>query len=225
MLNSLTGLIYPNLCVGCNGVLLAAENMLCTACIQGLPETHFHLEYDNHLEKTFWGRVNLQRAFAFLTFRKQGIVQHILHELKYGNNPELGVMLGRMYGSKLRDAGISFDYVVAIPLHPKKLKLRGYNQSDCFAQGLCESLNSHHLKDVVIRKKATETQTRKNRFERWLNVGEVFAISNPDLLQQKSVLLVDDVITTGATIEACAQPILACTPNLSVASIACVVHQ
>ena len=225
MLNPLISLLYPNLCVGCNGALLAAETYFCTTCIQGLPETNFHLLPDNQLEKTFWGRIPLERAFAFLTFRKQGIVQHILHELKYGNKPELGVVVGRMYGSKLRDAGVQFDAIIAIPLHPKKLKLRGYNQSDCFAQGLSESLNCAHLKDVVVRKKATETQTRKGRFDRWLNVGEVFEVAHPEFIQQKKVLLVDDVITTGATIEGCAHPILAHTKHLSVASIACVVHQ
>ncbi len=225
MLNPLISLLYPNLCVGCNGVLLAAETYFCTSCIQGFPETNFHLVPDNQLEKTFWGRIPLERAFAFLTFRKQGIVQHILHELKYGNNPELGVAVGRMYGSKLREAGVQFDAIIAIPLHPKKLKLRGYNQSDCFAQGLSESLNCAHLKEAVVRKKSTETQTRKGRFDRWLNVGEVFKVVQPELIMHKKVLLVDDVITTGATIEGCAHPILEHTKHLSVASIACVVHQ
>ncbi len=225
MLNSLVGLLFPNLCVGCNGVLLAAEEHICTHCIDHFPETKFHTIPENQLEKAFWGRIKIERAFSFLTFRKQGIVQNILHELKYSNNPDLGVMLGQMYGSKLREYGMHFDAIVAIPLHEKKEKIRGYNQSDCFAQGLTQSLKCEHLKNVVVRDKFTETQTKKARFDRWLNVGDVFGIKSPALIQNKKILLVDDVITTGATIEACAQSILVHTPHLSVASIACVVNQ
>jgi ComF family protein len=225
MINTLVGLIFPNLCVGCNGVLLAAEQHICTHCIENFPETKFHTLPENQLEKAFWGRVNIERAYSFLVFRKQGIVQKILHELKYSNNPELGIMLGQIYGSKLREFGIGFDAVIAIPLHEKKQKLRGYNQSDCFAQGIAQSLQCAHLKNVVVRNKYTDTQTKKGRFDRWLNVGDVFGIETPDLIQHKKVLLVDDVITTGATIEACAHSILNYTPHLSVASIACVVNQ
>jgi ComF family protein len=206
-------------------VLIAAEQHICTHCIDNFPETKFHTLPENQLEKAFWGRVKLESAYSFLIFRKQGIVQRILHELKYSNNPELGVMLGQIYGSKLREHGIHFDAIIAIPLHEKKEKLRGYNQSDCFAQGLAQSLKCEHLKNVVVRDKFTETQTKKARFDRWLNVGDVFGIKNPFLIQNKKVLLVDDVITTGATIEACAQSILVHTPHLSVASIACVVNQ
>ncbi len=225
MLNTLVGLIFPNLCVGCNGVLLAAEQYICTHCIENFPETKFHTLPENQLEKAFWGRVKLEQAFSFLIFRKQGIVQKILHELKYSNNPELGIILGQLYGSKLKESGINFDVIVAIPLHEKKQKLRGYNQSDCFAQGLAQSLKCAHYTNVVVRKKHTDTQTKKGRFDRWLNVGDVFDIESPELITNKKVLLVDDVITTGATIEACAHSILNHTAHLSVASIACVVNQ
>lgn len=225
MLNTLAGLIFPNLCVGCNGALLAAEHLICTTCIQNFPETHFHKQANNQLEQAFWGRVPLQQAFAFLIFKKEGIVQKLLHELKYSNNPEIGILLGRMYGSKLRQDGVTFDAVLAIPLHKSKQKLRGYNQSDCFAQGISESLGCMHYTNVLTRNKSTETQTKKGRFDRWLNVDEVFTVAQSELIQNKKVLLVDDVITTGATIEACAQSLIKHTPNLSVASIACVVHQ
>ena len=152
-------------------------------------------------------------------------MQKLLHELKYSNNPEIGVLLGRMYGSKLRQDGITFDAVLAIPLHKSKQKIRGYNQSDCFAQGISESLACVHYTDVLVRNKSTETQTKKGRFDRWLNVDEVFTVKQRELIQNKKILLVDDVITTGATIEACAQSLIKHTPNLSVASIACVVNQ
>lgn len=225
MLAALSNLIFPHLCIGCNGVLLKAEKHICTFCINNLPETHFHLLPENDLEKTFWGRVRLQRAFSFLVFRKKGVVQHLLHELKYANNPELGIFLGRIYGSKLKQAGIAFDGVAAIPLHSSKQKMRGYNQSDCFAKGLSETLQCEHLVTSVKRNKSTETQTRKNRIQRWDNVESVFEIVKPETIRDKNILLVDDVITTGATIEACAQSILKHTEKLSVASIACVVNQ
>lgn len=225
MLGALSNIIFPNLCVGCNGVLLKAENQLCTFCIDHFPETGFHLVSGNDLEKTFWGRVRLERAFSFLIFRKKGIVQTLLHELKYANNPELGILLGRLYASKLKQAGITFDAVVAIPLHASKQKLRGYNQSDCFAQGLSEVFNCAHLTSSVKRNRSTETQTRKDRIQRWDNVDTVFEVVEPEGIKDKKILLVDDVITTGATIEACAQSILKHTGKLSVASIACVVNQ
>jgi ComF family protein len=225
MLHSLVGIAFPNLCVGCNTALFGGEVFLCINCIHQFPESDFHLQPDNQLEKAFWGRVPLKRAFAFLMFKKKGIVQQLLHELKYGNQPDLGVFIGKLYGSKLKEAGFTFDGIVAIPLHAKKQKLRGYNQSDTFAQGLSEALGCNHLKTAIVRKKATTTQTNKSRFERWINVDEVFQVNEPELLLNKNILLVDDVITTGATIEACAQEILKHTPHLNVASIACVVHQ
>src|SRR6218665_231308 len=114
MFRALAGLVFPNLCVGCNGVLLKAEKQICTTCLENMPETHFHTREENDLEKIFWGRVRLARAFSFLIFRKKGIVQNLLHELKYGDNPELGIMLGQLYGSKLKQAGIRFDAIVAV---------------------------------------------------------------------------------------------------------------
>lgn len=225
MLRALVGLVFPNLCVGCNSALFAGEHFVCLNCIQQFPESRFHLVQENSLEKTFWGRVPLKGAYSFLLFKKKGIVQKLLHELKYGNQPDLGIFLGKLYGSKLKEAGITFDAIVAVPLHPKKKKLRGYNQSDTFAKGLSEVLDCEHYEKAVVRKKATSTQTKKNRYDRWLNVDEVFEVIRPELLANKKILLVDDVITTGATIEACAQEILNHTPHLSVASIACVVHQ
>lgn len=225
MLAPLLNLLFPDLCVACNGALVAGEQHLCTKCLNHLPETHYHREVGNQLEKTFWGRIHPERVFAFLAFKKQGMVQRLLHELKYGNNPELGQMLGNMYGAQLSAEGLMYDGVLAIPLHPAKEKQRGYNQSDCFAKGLSEGLGCAHLHKVVARKRHTSTQTRKSRFERWVNVGDVFEVEKPELITGKRILLVDDVITTGATIEACAQRLMLYTPHISIGSIACVVHQ
>lgn len=225
MLSDLINIVFPDLCVGCNGTLLKAEKYICTYCIRELPETHFHTQPGNDLEKTFWGRVPLEQAFAFLSFRKKGIVQSILHELKYGNNPDLGVLVGELYGTRLRESGLGYDVILAVPLHPSKEKSRGYNQSDCFARGLSHILKAEHCTGALRRIRSTETQTRKTREQRWDNVETVFEVSKPGLLAGKRVLLVDDVITTGATIEACAAGILQHTSRLSVAGIACVVNQ
>lgn len=225
MIASLINLIFPELCVACNGTLVTGEQHICTICLSHLPETNYHQHAGNQLEKAFWGRITPERAFSFLAFKKAGMVQRLLHELKYGNNPELGKMLGNMYGSKLKADGLSFDGVLAIPLHPAKEKQRGYNQSDCFASGLSNGLGCDHISSALVRKRYTPTQTRKSRFERWMNVGDVFEVANPEVIAGRRLLLVDDVITTGATIEACVNSLIQYTSRISIGSIACVVHQ
>lgn len=203
MLRALANLFFPELCVTCNNVLYRNEQFLCMACLASMPETGFDTVEGNKLERMFWGRVRVERAFSFLHFRKHSKVQHLLHELKYGNNPALGVYLGRLYGSKLKQSGYMPDAVAAIPLHKTKLRKRGYNQSAMFAEGLAMSLQVPHVSDAIVRVKRTDTQTNKSRFMRWSNVDTVFDVKNENVLKHKHLLLVDDVITTGATIEAC----------------------
>ncbi|MES2780982.1 MAG: phosphoribosyltransferase family protein [Bacteroidota bacterium] len=221
MLRELIHLFYPRLCIACNGNLLRNESFLCTGCLFHLPQTHFHTLPENSLAKIFWGRLPLEQAMAFLHFKKGNAVQHILHEIKYKDNKELAVFIGTYYGSLLKKAGMNWDAVAAIPLHKSKLKKRGYNQSGLIAQGLATSLGVEDLSESLLRVKATETQTRKHRFERWENVEEVFAIKHVPSFTGKHILLVDDVITTGATLEACGKVILEIPGSkLSVASIA-----
>lgn len=215
-------MVYPNLCQGCTIPLVGAENVLCTTCLFNLPETNYHLTQNNPIEQTFWGRVPVERAFSFLYFKQKGIVQNLLHGLKYKNKPEVGEYMGKIYGAKLKQAGFTFDYIVPVPLHKNKQRIRGYNQSECFAIGLCQALQIKYVPAILVRKKATATQTKKARFDRWQNVETVFSINKAEVIKNKKVLLVDDVITTGATIEACAQGIVAHTNQLYVASIACV---
>jgi ComF family protein len=221
MFHHLLGILFPKLCIGCNRSLLKNEEAICTSCVYDLPRTHYHAQKDNPLEKTFWGRVPIERAFSFLYFKKGNITQRILHELKYKGDKELGTLIGRMYASELKDHIQPVDAVVAIPLHSSKLRKRGYNQSDLFAEGLAQQLNITNMSASVTRKMATETQTKKSRFERWENVAEVFEIKHPEAFTRKHILLVDDVVTTGATIEACATALLQ-VPfcKISVASIA-----
>ena len=221
MFASILQLIFPRNCVACSNTLRKNENHLCTQCLIELPQTRFHETKDNVLAKTFWGRLTLEHALAFLFFKKGNIVQHILHEIKYKNNTDLALFVGQYYGSILAQANLKFDAVLPIPLHKSKLKKRGYNQSEEIVKGLCQSLHPENLSQYIVRKKATETQTRKTRYERWENVEQIFELKELSVFKNRHILLVDDVITTGATIEACAQA-LETTENckISLASIA-----
>lgn len=223
MLGDIIRLLYPRLCVACHTSLLKSEEFLCSSCLLNLPYTHFHLEAGNALEKNFWGRVPVQAATSLFFFRSGGSVQKILHSLKYNENKELAEYLGKLLGQSIRKwiDEKKIESVVAVPLHKSKLRKRGYNQSEYFANGLAQTLGLENVCHAVKRTKATETQTKKSRTERIDNVERIFELSDPPSVQGKHLLLVDDVITTGATIEACAE-ILLQEPDtkLSIASIA-----
>jgi ComF family protein len=223
LLNSLLNIVFPNLCVVCNHNLHTQELHICLNCQINLPKTNYHLYKDNPVEKAFWGRFPLQKAFSFLYFNNKGAAQKLLHELKYKQNKELAYFLGVLYAQQLKEIIIEHDIsaIVAIPLHHTKLKLRGYNQSEWFVNGLANEMPIANYNSLLTRIKATETQTKKTRFERWQNVEQIFSIKNKDLLEGRHILLVDDVITTGATIESCALELLKIKDvKLSVASIA-----
>lgn len=209
-INDLVSIFYPRLCVGCGDALQRNESHLCLRCILHLPETNYHLSKENPLEKIFWGRAKVENVFSFLYFRKGNTVQSILHQLKYKGNKEIGAFMGEMYGKKLADAGClaDVDVIVPIPLHPKKMRLRGYNQSEWIAMGLSKGLNVPYSNDFLVRATFTETQTKKARFSRWENVKDVFQASRTDELAGKHVLVCDDVLTTGATTEAAIQKLL-----------------
>lgn len=203
-------LFFPDLCCACGDHLVSHEYQLCTACLYDLPYTHFHLQPDNPVARQFWGRIPVKAAFAYLYFHKQGKVQNLIHHLKYKNRPRLGNLLGEMYGRELRKHGLvsSIDYIIPVPLHTSRLKSRGYNQSYCIAEGLACILGIPLGDKYLNRSKPTGTQTHKGRFERFENMVEVFRLQNADELVDKHILLVDDVITTGATLEACALSLL-----------------
>jgi len=188
-----------------------------------MPITNYHLFPDNSLAQRFWGRVNITHAFAYLKYIKSGKVQQIIHSLKYGGLEEIGLLMGNWYGHELKTNQFenSFDLILPIPLHPNRKKQRGYNQSDSFAQGLSETLNVPWEDEVLIRQLSSNTQTKKKRLDRWENVKDIFALAQPEQVAGKRILLVDDVITTGATIEACAQKIVeAGCKSISVGAIA-----
>lgn len=214
-------LFFPNYCLGCTNSLFRGEEILCTRCILELPKTRYHDQIDNTIKSRLSGRIPLTYAMAFLKFRKTGVVQHLLHQLKYNNHPEVGIRLGKIYGKDLVDSGLGkeFDLIVPIPLHESRKRRRGYNQSAKFAEGLSSSMDIPWDESVAERKIKTATQTRKSKIERWENVKDVFLVKHPKKIVNKRILLIDDVITTGATLEACGQQLL--NHGCSELSIAC----
>jgi len=203
-------LLFPRTCCLCNRSLFGFENQLCRICIEALPVTNYHLRpEDNDLKSKIMGLTRVNRVLSYLRFTKKGTSQKLLHTLKYRNKPELGNLVGKMYGQLLLENGFGscWDTVIPVPLHPIKLKRRGYNQSERFAGGLAESLGLTVVKDLK-RIRYTETQTNKSRLKRWHNVENVFSLDNQRGVSGKSVLLVDDVMTTGATLAACANVLL-----------------
>lgn len=198
-------LFYPNICVSCGRQLTRAEEVLCLLCQVDLPETGYHRFLDNPVARKFWGRVELQGATALYHFRKGSMVQHVLHQLKYNRKREVGLKLGRHFALQLKES-VPYRYaevIVPVPLHKKKEHKRGYNQSAVFAEGLSKALSIPIAKDALRRNVSTTTQTRKARIDRWDNIEKVFELNHPQKVAGKHVMLVDDVITTGATIEAC----------------------
>ncbi len=205
MFQSFLDLIFPRICAGCQHPLHLNEEHICTDCRFDLPKTNSHIELDRKLINKFAGKVNLEHSLAYLKFVKGGKVQKIMHEIKYKGNEELGEMLGRWYGGDLKEKGYSgqFDLVLPVPLHKKRLIVRGYNQSDCLAKGLAESLGIEWRNDILKRGIETESQISKSRLERYKNMQDVFFIENFEGLQTRKIVIVDDTLTTGATLESC----------------------
>ncbi|MFO7369570.1 MAG: ComF family protein [Bacteroidales bacterium] len=215
-------LIYPRTCAACGNILLNNEKVLCLSCYAELPRTRFHNNPENEVARLFWGRVLLRNATSFIFFNKDSNYRKILHELKYKDQRQVGHEMGRLFGLELRDTPFSqADMIIPVPLHPAKQRKRGYNQSELIAEGVSQVLSIPVRNNLISRKMKTATQTRKNRFDRWLNVKDTFQVQDIAALNDNHILLVDDVITTGATIEACAGSILAnCQVSLSVISLA-----
>ncbi len=206
----LFAIIFPNNCNACGKALYKHEELICNYCKAHLPYTNFHTIIDNPVEKVFWGRVQFQTAATLLYFHKGSRVQSLMHRFKYKGKKEIGHYLGLIYGEVLkRDAVLNnAELIIPVPLHPEKLRKRGYNQSLWFAKGLAQVLQIPVEEENLVRVVASLTQTRKSRYERWENVESIFEVKHPERLQNKHLILVDDVITTGATIEACAQTLL-----------------
>lgn len=209
-LKDFANLIFPDLCFACGESLLSYEKFICLHCEYALPKTHFEVLKDNPIEQIFWGRANINAATAFLRFEKGGRVQRLLHALKYHGQQELGVLMGEQMAESIADIRrfSAIDAIIPVPLHPKKFKKRLFNQSECLANGISKVLDVPVLNNTLIRKIFNPTQTRKSRYQRWENVDGIFELQMPKAVSGKHVLLVDDVVTTGSTLEACALPLL-----------------
>lgn len=209
-LNDFFALFFPRTCHACGETLVSGEHCICTFCQFHLPFARLNREKENKLTEIFWGRVPIETGAPLFFFHKGGKVQHLIHRFKYKGFREIGHFLGVLHGNDLRESPYyqGLHMVIPVPLHPAKLRKRGFNQSEIFAGGLAESLHIPMVTDGLLRIIPTSTQTRKTRFRRWENVESVFHIPDPSVFKNKNILLVDDVVTTGSTLEACTQRLL-----------------
>lgn len=203
LINDFLSLIYPRHCQACGLLLYPQELSICKLCRLTLPKSNFHLTAENPLTLMLGGRVPLKQSLCLYLFEKSGKVQRLVHAIKYQQHKDLAVLLGKLLGEdfKLSQPQCHFHFIVPIPLHPDKQKARGFNQSEAFARGLSEVLNVPVDTNILRRIKASTTQTRKKKYQRWENVEGIFALSTTPDLSNKHLLIVDDVVTTGATID------------------------
>ena len=216
-------LLFPSICNACGTHLFYGEKEICIKCLRDLPFTDFHLYADNPVAKQLWGRLPNTNAMAMLYFRKGTKVQNLMHSLKYKNKTEVGVRLGNLLGEKLKASELynHIDLIIPVPLHLSKQRLRGYNQSEKIASGIAEVLDVKFSEGHLFRTKSTETQTKKARYTRFENMQSVFDVKHEEELENLHILLVEDVITTGATLEACGNTLLNTSiKKLSIAAIA-----
>lgn len=205
-LYSFISLLFPRCCVVCGRSLAKGEECICAMCNINLPRTNYHLQKDNQVEQLFWGKIPLERATSFFFYRKGSDFRQILHQLKYGGQKEIGAIMGRYMASELTVSGFfeGIDVIIPVPLHKRKQRIRGYNQSEWIARGISAVTGICIDTEVIVRRKHTDTQTRKSTFERWENVDGIFELHHAESLKGKHLLVVDDVLTTGATTVACA---------------------
>ena len=206
ILNDINSILLPKVCFGCNARLNRGEYHLCTVCRNELPLTEYSFNVENAVDRIFYGRINIKKANSFLFFIEKGIVKNLIHHLKYRNQEQIGTFLGDWHGQIIAENNFidKIDYVIPVPLHRRKLRKRGYNQVSTFGKRLAHHLNAEFLENALIKTANTKTQTKKGRIGRWQNNRALYLLTDAKLLENKNILLVDDVITTGATMEICA---------------------
>ncbi len=198
-------LFFPSTCLTCGNRLVKNEHCICIPCLYDIPRVKFNNYRDNQVIKMFWGRVTIQYAMAYYYFSRGSKYRKLIHQLKYNHQKEIGILLGKQLGNELLHSPMrDVDIIIPVPLHKQKLLQRGYNQSEVIATGIGKILNKPVITNILYRTVNTKTQTKKSRYERWENIKDVFQLHDKTLLKRKHVLLVDDVITTGATLESCA---------------------
>lgn len=204
--DSLLHLFFPHVCSACGTDIISTDSFICMKCLEAMPETGFELHPGNPVEKLFWGRLKLEAATAQFYFTKESLMQHLMHQLKYKGNKELGLQLGRIMGDQLKRSNrFAADALIPLPLFPDKEKKRGYNQATILCEGIAETTGIPVIKHAIVRPQHTETQTKKSRVERWKNIEGRFMLADPEVVLNKHLLLVDDVVTTGATLESCGE--------------------
>ncbi len=215
-------LVYPNNCESCGRNLISGENIICTNCLYEIPRTNFHKQNENKVEELFWGRIKIEHATALYFFQKGSRFQKIIHKLKYEGIKEIGQEMGAHLGSQLMEAAWwdEIDILIPVPLHPRRQKERGYNQSYWIAKGISDVTEKPISASNLYRSVYTSTQTRKSRYDRWENVEKIFRLKQARKIKNKHILLIDDVITTGSTLEACATVLSRANAKVSVATLA-----
>ena len=205
MIDDFISLFFPHYCYGCNRPLTRNESFLCIRCDYEMPKSDSHTNESNFILNKFAGKLIIEDALAYYTFLKGGRIQRVLHQLKYNNRPELGVYLGEKYGLMLKQHNYhqKYDLIIPVPLHRARQNTRGYNQSEQFAEGLSKAMGLQVNSKAIKRLIKTKSQTNKSRLERWQNVSRIFEVTNQKALKGKRLLVVDDIVTTGATLESC----------------------
>lgn len=203
-------LLFPRLCYACGNHLVRNEKLICTECYIVIPRTNYHIEDKNPVAQLFWGRCMIEKAAAFSYYNKGSRIRNLIHNLKYKGIKEIGYELGRIYGLSLKSSGFTsdIDLIIPVPLHPSKKRIRGFNQSDLISTGLADVTGLPVDINSLARITVSASQTRRSRYDRWTNVEGIFRVNEPDMIRGRHILLVDDVITTGSTIESCANELL-----------------
>jgi ComF family protein len=210
MFESIINLFFPKVCSGCNSFLLTNENVICTVCRHDMPLTNHHLNPENDAFKKFYGRIPVIHTSALSYFHKKGIVQELIHNLKYKGHEEIGTILGEWYAEDLKTIDLlqSVDEIIPVPLHHRKLRERGYNQVTAFGKALSSGLNIDYNDSILVRNVYSKTQSKKNLLGRTEGIETIFDVSFTKNDHNKHFLLIDDVITTGSTLEACSRALL-----------------
>ena len=204
IVNDINSVLFPEVCFGCNARLSGGEYLLCTTCRHDLPLTDYNLTDENPVDRMFYGRVNIKKAASFLIFSEIGMVKNLLHYLKYRNQQQIGAFFGDWFGHQLANEDkVKVDVIVGVPLHRRKQRKRGYNQLTLFGKRLAHHLNCTYREDIIKKNQNRRTQTKKNRLARWKNTSALYQLQDVESIKDKKIMLVDDVITTGATMEAC----------------------
>lgn len=214
-------LIYPSSCLACENELSVYEDHICSICDNSLIRTSFHLfKEPTDSDKLFWGRVQLKATYSHFYFKKESTIQNVLFNLKYKNDQSIGEYFGKEIGKTISEMDVfkSADALIPVPLHFKKEFIRGYNQSAAIARGISEVIKVPMKTGYAKRIEHTSTQTQKTRFQRWDNVNSIFAI-HKSITDCKHVVLIDDVVTTGSTLEALVRRIKEVAPNIEVSIV------